>query len=139
MAPIIRLVLFGFVTIAHASPLNIFLRQHTDDRLAYIKRTFPGIYWDEASLKCSGDDFNILQEATRMLAPFTDVDEDRFDETAAWNRFFVTDKKAKKGQGWHVSYYALADDSSSVTVDISIACLGPHLILCPGRHRVNSG
>ena len=118
MALVLKLVLYGFFTIAHASPLTITPRQHTDDRLAYIKNTFLGIYWDEANLYCSGDEFNILHEATRMLAPFTDVFEARFDETAAWNRFFVTDKKAKKGQGWHVSYYALDDDSSSVTAKI---------------------
>lgn len=112
MVPILELVFYSFVTIIYASPLgvlklsqapNIIPRQSTDDRLAYIKHTFPGIYWDEAALTCSGDDFNILQEATRMLAPFTDVYEGRFDETAAWNRFFVNDKKAKKGWGWHVS------------------------------------
>ncbi|KAI4219743.1 MAG: hypothetical protein L6R36_008108 [Xanthoria steineri] len=101
MALVLKLVLYGFITIAHASSLTITPRQHTDDRLAYIKNTFLGIYWDEANLYCSGDEFNILHEATRMLAPFTDVFEARFDETAAWNRFFVTDKKAKKGQGWH--------------------------------------
>ncbi|KAL8755164.1 MAG: hypothetical protein Q9199_003839 [Rusavskia elegans] len=118
MVPILKLVLCGFVTITCASPLgvlklsqapNIIPRQHTDDRLAYIKHTFPGIYWDEAWLTCSGDEFNILHEATRMLAPFTDVYEDRFDETAAWNRFFVNDKKAKKGWGWHAPHWFRAD------------------------------
>lgn len=114
MAFILKLVLYGFIANTYASPLstlqpsqapNIIPRQHTDDRLSYIKRTYPGIYWDEA-VKCGGDNFNILAEATRMLAPFTDtapLQRSRFSEHPAWNRFFVNDKKAKKGYGWHVS------------------------------------
>lgn len=42
-----------------------------------------------------------------MLGPFTDVGSDRWDGSPAFNRFFVSPRKAASGRSWHVSEFAV--------------------------------
>ena len=95
------------IPLTYASPIDLFPRQYTDQDVGYLDNVFPGIYWTEAKGECSPDQFNILAEATRMLGPFTDVGSDRWDGSPAFNRFFVSPRKAAFGQSWHVSEFAV--------------------------------
>ena len=97
---------FCLVPIIYTSPVDLFPRQYTDQDLGYLSNVFPGIYWTEAKSECSPEQLNILAEATRMLGPFTDVGSDRWDGSPAFNRFFVSPRKAAFGQSWHVSTFA---------------------------------
>lgn len=90
------------------------IRQNTDNPMDYFKNTFKGIYWQDAADSCGGDWFNILAETTRMLTPFTEIDEWRWYEGAAWNRFFVSPAKARGGRSWHVSARNILSGSSYV-------------------------
>lgn len=77
-------------------------REQTSFPSTALKSNFKGIYWQDAADTCNNEWQNILSEATRMLIPYTEVDEWRWYEGAAWNRFFVSPAKAKQGRSWHV-------------------------------------
>ncbi len=85
-----------------------FPRQYTGSSLDYLKSTYQGIYWDDAVLHCSPKQLSILAEATRMLAPYTDIDPFHWDTTPGFNRFFMSPIKAQGGQSWHVSSFLLS-------------------------------
>ncbi len=108
MHTLLLIISVYFAPLIHAIPVESFPRQYTDNNLDYAKNTFPGIYWDDAAQTCSGDHFNILAEATRMLVPFSSISPFHWDDSPGFNRFFVSPRKAKYGSSWHVSEIFLA-------------------------------
>lgn len=100
---LLPLLVVCFALLIQAMPAERFPRQYTSSNTDYLKNTFLGIYWDDAAVSCSGDQFNILAEATRMLGPFSNINPFHWDDNPAFNRFFVSPRKAKYGSSWHVS------------------------------------
>ncbi|KAI9891958.1 MAG: hypothetical protein M1814_002152 [Vezdaea aestivalis] len=92
-------ILLGLGVLSNASPLVP--RNKLDD----LHNAYPGIYWDYAAneKECTIDQYNIIAESLRVtldLAAFPQGN-DRYSESAAWNRFFVKDNGGN--YGWHSS------------------------------------
>ena len=97
MLRIIQLLHISFLVIAAALPStprpDIHARDGVSpDALNAAKQAYRGIYWDVAAQQCTGDQFNILVEATRMALKLAEYDY-KLIYSYGWHRFFVSNSR----------------------------------------------
>ncbi|KAK2772519.1 hypothetical protein FQN53_004606 [Emmonsiellopsis sp. PD_33] len=62
-----------------------------------------GIDWGYAAHQRGIENFQALVEATRMALVVTNFHMNgKYSESPAWNRYFVSDKKANPANGWNI-------------------------------------
>ena len=97
-----HIVLFWVATTC-ANPLSRSAISKRDRDFDSIRKSYRGIYWDDAFKTCPPEALNVLVEATRMAIVMTNYrtapQYDLFWLSPAWNRFFVTDNSISKREG----------------------------------------